>query len=550
MPSYPFLGLFDLDKFEFREFNKHRSQPGSSSPWLCRYIGLTILYNNKVYSKHTFLELAKEPAVLEAIASRLNQHVVWDGVPAPFCKLVLCSDEQTTYHVLNTMSKQEVAILAQYLSMMDSFSLRNIKLYHNYFSELINRKKKDMFGLREWRQQIYIHLIPLRDLGEQDVKMLVCGDIVPTYLESFKPLLYPFYDYKVNKVKHVTRDLWSAHPNYRIRDVRFGSYTTKIDKIETDVYYSFYTGAPVKRAFDVMLNCQSGECDQLDSQSAEEAELRYIDEFCMKHDIPNKGTILYDQRLFTKESFMVLFRSYLVCVNQVEQRVLNMEFNDKLFAPFDRMKIYKCYHLERFNSITFSDFLGNFSDDEIAQLFEFCTLFDSINSRNVVRYSKMSNLMDCTPLDIPLRDLLTGKIFSIDPMKQFHELRNFIFMPFMRRGGYTAEFMSSLGHTSSTLGMYTTCEVIGNPFCIECQSGECDPNESLPTEEEENPDSKKAEIQTASKLPPSGYGNVYAKQETATSSIFSINSQVSTAKQPTKWESNKKLKDQATEFFG
>jgi len=338
LPSYPFLNLLDSDKFEFREFNKHGILPGLSSPRQCGYIGLTILYNNKVYSKHTFLQLAKEPAVLEAIASRINQHVVWDGVPAPFCKLVLCSDEQTTHYVLNSvMSNQEIAILAQYLSMMDSFSLRNIKLYHNYFSELMNRKKKNMFGLRGWRQQIYIHLIPLRDLGEQDVKMLVCGDVVSTQLKSFKPLLYPFCDYKVNKVKDVTRDLWSAHPNYRIRDVRFGSFSTKVDKVETDVYYSFYTGAPVKRAFDVMLDSQSGEYD-----------------------------------------------------------------------PYD----------------------------------------------------------------------------------------------------------------------------------------------SLPVEEEENPDLKKAEIQTASKLPPAGYGNVYAKQETAVSSIFSINSQLSTARQPTKWENNKKLTNQAAKFFG
>lgn len=242
-----------------------------SSPRLCGYIGLTILYNNKVYSKHTFLKLAKEPAVLDAIALRVQQHVVWDGLPSPFNKLVMCSDYANTFRLLyELMTPQEIAILAQFICMMDRFTLKNIKMYHNYFSELMNRKKKDMFGLRGWRQQIYIHMIPLRDLGDQGVKMLICGDIVETNLESFKPLLYPVDDFK--KVKDTTRDLWSAHPNYRIRDIRFGSYSTKVDNYDTDVYYSFYTGIPRKEAFDMMLNCQSGEYDPYASLPVESDE--------------------------------------------------------------------------------------------------------------------------------------------------------------------------------------------------------------------------------------------------------------------------------------
>lgn len=181
-----------------------------------------------MYSKHTFLKLAREPAVLNAIASRVQQHVVWDGFPSPFNKLVLCSNYENTFKLLHELlTAQEVAILAQFVCMMDKFTLKNIKLYHNYFSEFMNRKKKDMFGLRGWRQQIYIHLVPLRDLGDQNVKILLCGDIVDTNLETFRPLLYPVSDFK--KVRDTTRDLWSAHPNYRIRDIRFGTYSTKVD---------------------------------------------------------------------------------------------------------------------------------------------------------------------------------------------------------------------------------------------------------------------------------------------------------------------------------
>lgn len=260
-----------MDKIEIGDLNKHRSWSGSSSPRLNRYIGLTILYKNKVYSKHTFLKLAKEPEVLEAIASKITPQTVWDGFPAPFCKLVLCSDIDSTMHLLrDLMTSQEIAILAQFFSLMDSINYKNVKLYHNYFSELINRKKKDMFGLRGWKQQIYIHLVPLRDLSDQSVKILVCGQLIETDLSHFTPLLYPYHDKK--RLKYVTRDLWAAHPNYKIRDIRFGSYSTKIDDLYTDVYYSFYTSTPSKIAQDFMIDCQSGEYDPYETLPVEGEE--------------------------------------------------------------------------------------------------------------------------------------------------------------------------------------------------------------------------------------------------------------------------------------
>lgn len=241
---------------------------------LMLYIGLTILFDNKIYNKLNFVQSLVDSnefrwEVILNLALHYDWHLGVDGCPSPFNKMIAVDSLNDVIERLENFSNQELAVLAEFFSHCTRNSAGYIKQYFNLVSQVINRSKKDLFSLRGWKCSFYFHLIPLRDLSSSRDCLLVFGDLVDIPAKFIENRPFKFPNSYFGEQAH---SFWLAHPLYRVRDTRFRSFSYGIPKQE--VFVSFYAVKPTYEKFlsmlELPLDCQSGMTDSVDIQNLDE----------------------------------------------------------------------------------------------------------------------------------------------------------------------------------------------------------------------------------------------------------------------------------------
>lgn len=260
---------------EFGELYKHGCALSISSLKGYVLIGLTILYNKQIYCKRTLVESLIHGDILrtDLISSLVPlcdfSSVVMDGLPLPFCKMISSFDVADLYQHLSDFSNQELVILAEFFTVCDSISANNVKNYMNLVSQLLNRNKKEMFGMRGWRNSYYIHLIPLRDLTTSQTCIMVFGELfdIPSFIFTRQPFIFPYKHFDTTD-----ESFWLDHPSYSTRDIRFKTF--RYGNPLRALFYSFYTPTPSVNSHKVMLDIQSGHEEYYSLAETEDPETK------------------------------------------------------------------------------------------------------------------------------------------------------------------------------------------------------------------------------------------------------------------------------------